>query len=752
MGTNNTNITTFSAPIVAASFADLSTRLSYLSSDSVEQVRQACLFADQAHLGQMRKNGDPYITHPIAVAIQCADWQLDVQALTAALLHDTLEDCNISKTELTERFSLSVAELVDGLTKIDKIYFSSREENQSESLRKMLLATAQDIRVILIKLADRLHNMRTMGDMKREKWKRIATETMNIYVPIALQMGMNRVYRELQELSFRYLFPWRFEVLARAMKNVRDRRRKKIEALHAKVQTLLGDAGLSVRMQGREKTLYSIYQMMRKKHLEFSRLTDIYGLQIIFPAQSLDCYTALGILHQHYKLAPGKLKDYIALPKPNGYQSLHTTLLFSGIEIELQLRTENMHQVAESGVATYWLYKNNGTADIALNEQSSSQWFYSLQSLIEIGQETSNPSDFLEHVTKGLSQGKIQVFTPKGAILVVPKGATVIDFAYAIHTNIGDHAVAAEVNRKAVPLHTPLNAGDMVNVVTESHAVPQLEWLEFVQTARARSRIRHQYNLMADAGMEEMGIKLLQNALNDEGLESFSVENIHDNHDVWKKLLAVTGHKTTSDLFIEIGSGKRMSGIVAKRIASLTGGDALQHSEAILRSLEHLTVAEEESHSIILDGSENGSVQFPDCCYPIPGDSIVGYLGRGEGMVIHCHDCAAVPPLRSKNSERFVKVEWSDHPSGTFSAGVDVTAKNGTGVLGRIASTIAGAGVEIEHIDMGKRRQDRVYKREQDLHLVVSVNNTEHLATVLRALNRAASVLEAKRRINHRTN
>ena len=427
------------ANAAAASFAVLEAQLGYLSEADTGMVRRAYKFADEAHLGQMRKSGEPYITHPIAVAGLCTGWKLDAQALAAALLHDAMEDCGVTKIELIERFGSPVAELVDGLTKLDKLEFNTLEENQAESFRKMLLAMARDVRVILIKLADRTHNMRTMSDMPRSKWGRIASETLEIYAPIAHRLGLNQIYRELQDLSFKHLLPWRYAVLSKAVTRARNRRRDLIRKVQSDVEGVFAQAHMDVRISGREKTIYSIYKKMDEKHLSFAQVTDIYGLRVIVPSV-IDCYTALGLLHQIYKPLPGKFKDHIAIAKVNGYQSLHTTLVGpSGVNVEFQMRTEPMHLVAESGVAAHWLYKEHESAS-AQSERLGTQW---LQSLLDIQTETRDAAEFWDHVKVDLFPDAVYVFTPKSQIMALPRGATVVDFAYAIHSRVGDRAMAA---------------------------------------------------------------------------------------------------------------------------------------------------------------------------------------------------------------------------------------------------------------------------------------------------------------------
>ncbi|MEG0141262.1 MAG: RelA/SpoT family protein, partial [Comamonas sp.] len=472
------------ARVSAAAFEGLMEHLGYLDADSAERVRQAYLYADNAHADQWRSSGDPYITHPIAVTAICANWKLDAPALMAALLHDSMEDCGITKDDLNERFGEDVAELVDGLTKLDKLQFNTREENQAESFRKMLLAMARDVRVILIKLADRTHNMRTMSDMPRSKWGRISSETLEIYAPIAHRLGLNQTYRELQDLSFKHLHPWRYATLEKAIARSRTRRRDLVQRVQDEVNTAFGAQGLPVRLLGRESTLYSLYLRMLKNQLSFAKVTDIYGFRVIVP-KTLDCYTALGVLHQKYKPMPGRFKDYIAIAKSNGYQSLHTTLVGpSSVNIEFQLRTEEMNIVAEAGVAAHWLYKAQKGHD---SEHMSTQW---LQSLLDIQNETRDATEFWDHVKVDLFPDAVYVFTPKSEIMAMPRGATVVDFAYAIHSKIGNRTIAAKINDEEVPLRTELKSGDVVQIITSETATPNPAWLSFVKTGRARSKIR----------------------------------------------------------------------------------------------------------------------------------------------------------------------------------------------------------------------------------------------------------------------
>ncbi len=723
------------ANAVAASFASLTARLDYLSPSDLEQVRQAYRFADEAHLGQLRNSGEPYITHPIAVAAQCAEWKLDAQALMAALLHDAIEDCGITKSELIERFGAPVAELVDGLTKLDKLQFNTREESQAESFRKMLLAMARDVRVILIKLADRSHNMRTLADVPRAKWARIASETQEIYAPIAYRLGLNQTYRELQDLSFRHLHPWRHAVLERALERARSRRRDLIQKVRKEVEAAFEGAGMAVRIGGREKTLYSIYRKMDEKHLSFAQISDMYGFRLLVPGL-VDCYTALGTLHQLYKPVPGKFKDHIAIPKLNGYQSLHTTLVGpSGVNIEFQIRTEAMHVVAESGVAAHWLYKAN-EPDSPMTARLGAQW---LQSLLDIQNETRDAAEFWDHVKVDLFPDAVYVFTPKSKIMALPRGATVVDFAYAIHSDIGDRTMAARINGEPVPLRTELKNGDVVEVVTAPVSAPNPAWLGFVRTGRARSKIRHHLKTLAQTESEGLGEKLLLQAVRAEGIERFPTDD-SAHAGIWDKLLRFTGNRNRTELLIDIGLGKRIASIVAKRMANLLS-ESGQKPNAVLMSRERFNAESSGHNTVIVDGSENASVQYAACCRPIPGDTIVGYLGRGEGLVVHTDDCAVARKQRNKDSERFIGVEWSDEPVRPFETAITVTVHNGKGVLARVASSLAGSEADIIHIDMGQEAAQET----TDLHFVIAVRDRVHLATVLRNLKRTSSVLRARR-------
>ena len=724
------------ANAAAASFAVLTAKLDYMTKAEIDNVRSAYKFADEAHLGQLRNSGEPYITHPIAVAQQCAEWKLDAQALMAALMHDAIEDCGVTKPELIERFGAPVAELVDGLTKLEKLEFNTREENQAESFRKMLLAMARDVRVILIKLADRTHNMRTLSDAPREKWARISRETLDIYAPIAHRLGLNTTYRELQELSFQHLHPWRYATLTKALQKSRGRRRDVIKRVQAEVETAFKTEGIAVGISGREKTLYSIYRKMDEKHLSFAQVTDIYGFRVIVNKLNA-CYTAMGVLHQHYKPLPGKFKDYIAIPKINGYQSLHTTLVGPfGTNIEFQMRTEAMHVVAESGVAAHWLYKA-ADPDSDTSQRLGTQW---LQSLLDIQHETRDAAEFWDHVKIDLFPEAVYVFTPKSKIMAMPRGATIVDFAYAIHSDIGSRAVAAKVNGEQVPLRSELHNGDVIEIITSTVASPNPGWLGFVRTGKARSKIRHHLKTMALAESQELGEKMLTQSLRAEGIEKLP-EDTKSDRTLWEKILRFSGNRSRADLLTDIGLGKRIASMVAKRIVVLLA-ERGEKPDALLMSRERYTAHESVSQgSLLLDGSEGASVQFAPCCKPIPGDGILGYLGRGEGLVIHTDDCAVAKRLQHRDSERFIAVDWSDEPTRLFETALLITVANGKGVLARVAAALASAEADITHVNMGQERaQDAT-----ELRFGVAVRDRVHLASVLRSVKRTPSVLRVQR-------
>jgi len=716
------------------SLASLLAKLqTYLPESDLQKVREAYRFADAAHLGQYRASGEPYISHPVAVAELCADWKLDTQAIMAALLHDTAEDKGITQAELIEHFGSTVADLVDGLTKLDKLQFSSREQNQSESFRKMLLAMARDIRVILVKLADRLHNMRTLGAMAASKRLRISRETMEIYAPIAHRLGLNQVYRELQDLGFANSHPNRYAVLSRAVLTARGNRHGLVEKIMAAAQAALDEAKVPAQISGREKTLYSIYRKMRTKHLSFAHIQDIFGFRVLVP-EVLDCYRALGVLHALYKPMPGKFEDYIAIPKANGYQSLHTTLIGpNGNPIEFQIRTEAMHRIAESGVAAHWLYKTPEDKP-APQQMQTTAW---LQSLLDIQTENRDWADFLETVKVDLAPDAVYVFTPKSRILALPRGATPVDFAYAIHTSLGDQTVAAKVNNTLVPLRTELRSGDVVEIITAPASRPNPNWLNFVRTGRARSKIRHALRTTQQAESIELGRRLLQNALRHDHLDLAALDDA-----VWDKLLRWTGLKSRDDLFADIGLGKRVADILAKRVVALVSPqDAL--SAPLLDTIERLASRPggDAPSTLQLDGSEGISVRYAPCCRPIPGDAIIGYLGKGEGLIVHQQDCDTARRLFQKDPDRWIDLGWAAECTRPFETGLSVIVQNSKGVLARVAAAISEQDSDIAHVTMDEDARQAT----TELRFIVMVRDRKHLADVLRALRRLKFVVRASR-------
>ncbi|HET9645443.1 MAG TPA: bifunctional (p)ppGpp synthetase/guanosine-3',5'-bis(diphosphate) 3'-pyrophosphohydrolase [Burkholderiaceae bacterium] len=722
-----------------ASFATLVAKLDYLSKADIKKVREAFKFADEAHLGQFRAGGEPYITHPLAVAGLCSDWKLDVQAIMAALMHDAMEDCGVTKTELIERFGAPTADLVDGLTKLDKLHFSTREESQAESFRKMLLAMARDVRVILVKLADRLHNMRTMHALAPEKRSRIARETLDIYAPIAHRLGLNQTYRELQELSFEHLHPWRYSALAKAVQKARGYRRDIVDRVQRDVEKAFVAAKVKVQISGREKTLYSIYRKMREKHAGFAQVSDIFGFRIIVHTLP-ECYLGLGVLHQLYKPVPGRFKDYIAIPKANGYQSLHTTLVSPlGTPVEFQIRTEPMHAVAEKGIAAHWLYKvdEDGVSEA---QRLGTMW---LQSLLDIQDETRDAAEFLEHVKIDLFPDAVYVFTPKSKILALPRGATPVDFAYAIHSDVGDHCVAATVNGEPVALRTELRSGDVVEVMTAPGARPNPGWLNFVRTGRARSKIRHYLKNMEQEESYALGEKLLAQALRAEGLKLPLGDPTDANAaSLWQQVTRWSGNRSRSELLIDIGLGRKIPTIVAKRVAQAMTEQGAK-PDAVLLSMGRYSSDEAVPTQglVVVDGSEGASVRLATCCRPIPGDAIVGYLGRGEGLVVHTADCSTGKRLFERDSEHWMHVEWAEELARPFETGITVLVQNGKGVLARVAQAVSVSEADITHVDMGDERASET----TEIRLLVSVRDRQHLADVLRTLKRAPSVLRAQR-------
>ncbi|MGZ3238727.1 MAG: RelA/SpoT family protein, partial [Burkholderiaceae bacterium] len=628
-----------------ASVSQLTAKLAeYLTPSELKKVKEAYRFSDEMHLGQVRKSGEPYISHPIAVAEICADWKLDAQAIMAALLHDVMEDQDVKKEELIERFGAPVATLVDGLSKLEKIEFQSHIEMQAENFRKMLLAMARDVRVILVKLADRLHNMRTLGVMSPDKKHRIARETMEVYVPIAHRLGLNNIYRELQDLAFAHLHPLRYKTLSKAVKAARGNRREVVSKILESVNNTLTAAGIHAQVYGREKTLYGIYRKMRSKHLSFSQVLDVYGFRIVVDSFA-NCYVALGTLHALFKPMPGKFKDYIAIPKLNGYQSLHTTLVGPyGTPVEFQIRTQDMHYVAEAGVAAHWLYKNEEGTLTDL-QQRTHAW---LQSLLDIQKQTGDSAEFLEHVKVDLFPDSVYVFTPKSKIIALPRGATALDFAYTIHTDVGDQTIAAKINHEASPLRTELRNGDIVEIITSPSSRPSPNWLTFVRTGKARSAIRHHLRTINLTESIELGKRLLSQAMIALKLDPTIPVELAD------RFLNESSAKTLDEIYADIGVGKRMAALVARHIMGLVENASVQTTLPNVKedaSIEKLT-------AVTIYGNEGISVQLSPCCQPIPGDTLIGHLKRDQGLAVHTDDCELAKRQRAKEPDRWIDVVW----------------------------------------------------------------------------------------------
>ncbi len=687
---------------------------SYLKPPDIGRIEEAYHFSGNAHKGQFRDSGEPYISHPLAVAGILADWHLDSQALMAALLHDVMEDTEVSKEEISKRFGKAVAELVDGVSKLDKIEFQSQEVAQAENFRKMLLAMARDVRVILIKLADRLHNMRTLGAVPPAKQRRVARETLEIYAPIANRLGLNGLYQELQELSFAHLYPLRYRVLAKATKSARGNRRQVLAKILEAIKQRLPEAGIEAQVTGREKHIYSIYKKMREKNLSFSQVLDIYGFRIVVK-DTPSCYLALGALHGLYKPVPGKFKDYIAIPKMNGYQALHTTLFGPfGTPVEIQIRTNDMHHMAEAGVASHWLYK---TSDATLNQlqHKTHNW---LQSLLDIQSESGDAAEFLEHIKVDLFPDEVYVFTPKGKIMALPRGATAVDFAYAVHTQVGNRCVATKINYEMAPLRTELKNGDRVEIITAPHSNPNPTWLNYVKTGKARSHIRHFLKTMHYEESTQLGEKLL-----DQALRALATDITAIGAEQWEKLLRDAGNKSRQEVFSDIGLGKRLAAVVARRL--LAASDQ--------------TLSEGKTGPIIIRGSEGMSVQFAKCCRPIPGDAIIGSIKKGQGMVVHTHDCPTAAKSRT-DPDKWLDVEWAPEPGRTFVVCIRVTVKNQRGVLAKVAAAIAEDGSNIDNVSMDEERSAYT-----GMQFTLQVTDRPHLARIMRGLRHIPEVIRIAR-------
>jgi len=701
--------------MAAVAITGLRQHLGYLKPSDIGRIEEAYQFSDAAHQGQFRLSGHPYISHPLAVAEIVADWQLDTQAVMAALLHDVMEDTAISKEQITERFGKPVAELVDGLSKLDRIEFQSQADAQAENFRKMLLAMARDVRVILIKLADRLHNMRTLGAVRPPTRKRVARETLEIYAPIANRLGLDGLYRELQELSFSNLYPGRYKVLAKAVKAARGNRREIVNKVLKALTDRLQSSQIEAEVTGREKQIYSIYNKMQEKHLSFSQVLDIYGFRVIVkdvPA----CYLALGALHALYKPVPGKFKDYIAIPKVNGYQALHTTLIGPyGTPVEVQVRTQAMNRIAEAGVASHWLYKSD--AEINEVQQRTHTW---LQSLLDIQHASGDPAEFLEHIKVDLFPDEVYVFTPKGKIMAMPRGATAVDFAYAVHTDIGNRCAAVRINYELAPLRTELKNGDRVEIITAAHANPNPAWLSYVKTGKARSQIRHFLKTMQYEEAAALGERMLNQAV-----RALGAKSSEETAERWERLVRDLGAKSRQEVVADIGLGKRLAAIVARKLLSLAEGSP--------------DAGKAPAGSIVIHGSEGLAVQFARCCNPIPGDPIIGFIKKGQGLVVHTHDCPTAAKSRG-DPEKWLDVEWAPATDKMFDVGIRVTVVNQRGVLAKVATAIAEGGSNIDNVSMDEERS--LYTT---MHFTLQVANRLHLAKVLRTLRRVREVVRIAR-------
>ncbi|MBS0613065.1 MAG: bifunctional GTP diphosphokinase/guanosine-3',5'-bis pyrophosphate 3'-pyrophosphohydrolase [Proteobacteria bacterium] len=688
----------------------------YLPPVQVERVREAYEFGAEKHRGQKRVSGEPYITHPVAVADILADLRLDADTICAAILHDVIEDTPTAKAEIAGLFGQVVAELVDGVSKLDQIQFKNRQEAQAESFRKMLLAMVRDIRVIMVKLADRMHNMRTVGVMPPVKRRRIARETLEIYAPIAERLGLYNVKLELEDLGFHALYPHRYKVLERELKRARGNQKEFIGKILESFRSSLKKAAINGQVEGREKHLYSIYKKMQKKGISISEMVDVYGFRIIVDTQDT-CYRALGLVHGLYKPMPGRFKDYIAIPRINGYQSLHTTLFGpTGIPIEVQIRTEEMHRIAESGIAAHWKYKTGEISSGGEEHDRARKW---LANLVQI-QEGGSSEEFLESVKVDLFPDKVYVFTPKGEILRLASGATAVDFAYAIHTGVGNRCVAAKVDRRLVPLRTPLRNGQTVEIITAKGATPNPAWSNFVVTAKARAAIRQYLKNLKRGEAAELGKRLLGQALDEfsVSLKKIPAERIN-------AVVAELKLADAQDLYEKIGLGERLAPLVA-------------------RSLLPAQAAAEEAAApepLMIAGTEGLLVTYARCCFPIPNDPIMAYLSPGRGVTIHRQNCGNLEEYR-KHPEKWISVAWQNSGDRLFASEIKVQVTNKMGVLAAVASSIASTLTNIDHVSLLERDGD-----SSALRFELQVRDRRQLARILRTVRRMPDVLRVSRTI-----
>jgi len=691
---------------------------SYLEPDQVQEVYRAYLFGAEAHDGQHRMTGEPYIYHPVAAARILADLRLDHKSIIAAILHDVIEDTSTVKEQIAAEFGNDVAELVDGVSKLTQIEFASHAEAQAENFRKMLLAMVRDIRVILVKLADRLHNMRTLGVMRPDKRRRIARETLDIYAPIANRLGINALRVELEELGFAALYPLRYKVLKKAVSDARGHRKEVLKKIETSIRRRVQQENIDGRVLGREKHLYSLYKKIRDKTLSFEETYDVYAFRIVVDEVDT-CYRALGVMHNLYKPVPGKFKDYVAIPKANGYQSLHTILFGPyGVPLEVQIRTKEMDKVAEAGVAAHWVYKS-GDKNVDQMHTSAREW---LRELLDMQKHAGNSLEFLENVKLDLFPDAVYVFTPAGEIMKLPHGATVIDFAYAVHTDIGDTCIAAKINRQLVPLRSTLHNGQTVEIVTAEGAYPSPAWLSFVVSAKARSNIRHhQKNLKREEAID-LGRRMLNRAL---AVFNTSAEEVSGKQ--VQTLLKDYHLETVDDLLVEVGMGRRPSVLVARALASVSdaGASAPDENKAML--------------PLVIKGTEGMVTRFSKCCRPIPGDPVVGIITGGRGIMIHTQTCRNIseskyPPQNS------LDVQWEPGLDEEFPVEVSVVVEEQRGMLATVASVIGDAGSNIENV--GIEDGDGL---TNTLKFRISVHNREHLASVMRRVRSIPSVIRISR-------
>lgn len=686
---------------------------SYLSDEQLKTITAAYEFGADAHEGQTRKTGEPYITHPVAVAQELAEMHLDAQAITAAILHDTVEDTEASLEDITEKFGSEVALLVDGVSKLDQIQFRSRAEAQAESFRKMMMAMIEDIRVILVKLADRLHNMQTLGAMPAVKKKRIARETLDIYAPIANRLGINRLKIQLEDLGFKHLYPFRYRVLETALKKSKGSQRQIVKKISEEFSAALTEEGLVGEVIGREKHLYSIYRKMAEKKRLLSDVVDVYGFRIVVEDVNT-CYQALGLVHGLYKPMPGRFKDYIAIPRVNGYQSLHTTLFGpKGLPLEVQIRTREMDRVAESGVASHWIYKADEKSD-AKPQRRARDWLSKLDEL----QQSVSSEEFLESVKVDLFPDKIYVFTPKGDIMPLPKGATTVDFAYAVHTDVGNRCIAAKINRGLVPLRTQLQNSQTVEVITTRGAKPNPNWLTFVRTAKARTAIRQHMKNMRSSESTDLGKRLLDRSLKDLGSSLRKVGKVR-----MAAALEELGLNNTAELFEQVGLGERLAPLTARFLAEL-GED---------------NDSDETAASLVIAGTEGMVVSYAKCCYPIPGDDVMGYLTSGRGVVIHRNQCGNLSNFR-KQPEKWISVSWENDIEREFTVAIQIDTRNKPGVLAEVAATIGDCGSNIEQVEVLGRHEDCSM-----LSFTLLVKDRVHLAKIMRNVKKMKNVIRVSR-------